>query len=82
MKPTAEIPAGAEDGERWLTMAEAAERGGVTERAVRNWMQRGKLQKYRTSNRYNVRVDAVELDNFLNWRKQKLGQTIDEVTGE
>ena len=68
-----------EDDPRWLTMHEAAELADVTERAVRNWISRGKLQRYRRRNRYHVAIDRVELENFLAWRKAKYGQTVAEV---
>lgn len=49
---------------RWLTLQEAADRLGITERSVRNFIARGDLPGYRLSTR-SVRVDANDVDALL-----------------
>jgi excisionase family DNA binding protein len=56
--------------ERFLTVAEVAERLRVTERTVRNWISKGYLVAYRLDG--VVRISSVDLDRFIEVRRIKL----------
>lgn len=50
---------------RWLTQSEAAERLGVTDRTIRNYIARGSLPGHRVRNSRLVRVDITDVDAML-----------------
>jgi excisionase family DNA binding protein len=50
---------------RWLTLAEAAERIGVTDRTIRNMIRRGEITGRRIGSTRMIRIDAHELDALL-----------------
>ena len=53
------------DGERWLTVAQAAERIQVHPETVREWLRKGLLRGTLISRRAGWRVAQSELDRFL-----------------
>jgi excisionase family DNA binding protein len=57
-------------GERLLSVTEVAERLGVTQRTVRNWIRKGDLVAYRLGG--VVRISPVDLDRFIRARRIQL----------
>ena len=51
-----------------LTIKEVANRYGVTEWTIRDWIRRGKLRAVRLGHR-TVRIEASELEDFERRRK-------------
>lgn len=59
--------------ETYLTKEEVAERIGVSERAVRGWIQTGKLEAIDLGGRGGHRILERSLERFLTERKVKAG---------
>ena len=53
------------DGERWLTVAQAAERIQVHPETVREWLRVGKLRGNLINRRAGWRVRQSDLERFL-----------------
>lgn len=51
--------------QRWLSMAQASERLGVTERTLRAYISRGALTAHRVRGSRLIRIDIVELDGLM-----------------
>lgn len=50
---------------RWLTLAEAADHLGVTERTIRNYIARGALPGYRLAGKRALRVKLTDVNALL-----------------
>lgn len=63
----------------YVTIQKAQEMGRVTRRTVMGWFERGKLQRFKGENGYNVLIDKLELESFLRARRTRVIEGEEEV---
>ena len=59
------MPTSDDHRDRWISLAQAADRLGVTPRTIRRMIARGRLTGYRIGDTRLLRLDRIEVDMCL-----------------